>query len=169
MILDLVGNFLRHAANTVTTSSLIKTWNSKIKAPHGGALGIHCREIYYTPTAAAHEHLVGVIPGGACIYAVTARVIKDITVQTDRTGLSILLGAESGSGGAVMATLAATSLVLRSGVVGSNVTAAGDASSQTYADGDITIEATGGNTGNMVAGGLLLIQIWYHFATAPTS
>lgn len=165
MILDLVGNFLRHAANKVTTSSLIKTWNSKIKAPCGGNLGIYCKEIYHTMTAGATNTLsTTALPDGACFLALTGRVVEASTAHNTRTTINVTTGAS----GTAVCFILLTANCLAKGTVFSSITSAATAPIQVHADTDVTLTPSGGD-GDLVASGVIRFQIWYLLATAPTA
>lgn len=168
MILDLLGNFLRAGGNTVKTSSLIKAWNSKIKAPNGGTLGIFCKEIVTTVEAGSHYHITSGFPAGAIILGIAARCLTEITLDHDRTGLQLRIHTHTGD---YYGTLTANS---------SHVIAAGTTFATSYIcystdptplseAKDVVVMYSGGTTGTgLQAGGTIRIQLWYLLATAPT-
>jgi hypothetical protein len=165
MILDLLGNFLRAGANKVTTSSLIKTWNSKILAPRGGVLGIYCKEITHTLTAASTNTLSATaLPDGACLLAITGRVLETSTEHNTRTSIVV----STGVSGTTVCSIPLTSYCLVKDTVFSSTTTAAVVPIQVAADTDVTLTPSGGS-GNLVASGVIRFQIWYLLATAPTA
>jgi hypothetical protein len=165
MILDLLGNFIRAAGNKVTTSSLIKTWNSKIQAPHGGVLGIYCKEIYHTMTAAATNTLSATaLPDGACLLGITGRVLTTSIAHNTRESIVV----STGVSGTTVCTIPLTSYCLVKDTVFSSTTTAAVVPIQVAADTDVTLTPASGS-GNFVASGVIRFQIWYLLATAPTA
>jgi hypothetical protein len=168
MILDLVGNFMNLAAKShVKVSSTVDTWSWTLKAPHGGKMALYLKEIIHTPTNAAHNHIVAAIPDGACVLALTGRVLTACAVEHDRTTLQFYVGSESGT---VFGTItAAADHSIAVGSTFSATTAAAVSPIQVAADTDITLVASGGASGSIAAGGTIKIHAWYYLATAPTS
>jgi hypothetical protein len=169
MILDLVGNFMTEAAKShVKVSSTVDTWSWTLKAPHGGKMSLYCKDIFHTTTAAEHNHITAAIPDGACVLAITARVTSLVTLDHDRTGVTIRTASGTGT---VWGTLTADgSHLIAVGTTCSPTTAAAVSPEQVYADTDIVVMMNGGTTGTgITAGGVINIQAWYFLATAPTS
>ena len=159
MILDLLGNFLRAGANKVTTSSLIKTWNSKIQAPNGGTLGIFCKEIYHTTTAAATNTLsTTAVPDGALLFALSGVVLVPVVIGTNRSHIDITVGSTE------WIVISPSVLTFPVGTTFKSSTEP----TQVAADTDITLTPHGGTGGNLAAGGVIRFQLWYLLATAPT-
>lgn len=163
MNLLLKSNVWRRLSNLVTTSALIRAWNTKFTTPRGGTMGLYCKEIVHTLTAAATNTIsTTAIPDGALLMAVTGRVLTAVALQSDRVRLDMVIG------GTTYAALTCTSQAAAAGSTFSSTSTSATAPLQVSSDTDITITAAGGTSGNIVAGGVIRFEIWYWLATAPT-